>query len=733
MRTTERRAGIACVAALVASIVWVYAPGQTSLTAHHDNLDGTAPLRVEAARQWRSGRVPLWNPWKRSGMPLLADTTAGTLYPGNAPFLFLGDEAAPDGGEGSPVFRALDRVATINAVLGGVFIYVFLRSLLLAPLAATFGGLVFACSGTMGWFAAWYMQIQSSVVWLPLVLAAVLRAGGVPRALGAAASDPDGLVRVSEAPAATSADPGATIALWTTIGAIAVALQFFAGFPETSFYSGVLAIAWALRLAVSQGSVRPVAAVAVIYTAGMLLAAIQLVPSLELQSMSRRPGALSLEVFQSLPASIDMVRSWAMPPGPAGFEFPPLAAYHFGAVATLAALAGAIGFFRRSAFFLAVLAIGLVLSLGSATPVNAWLHALPGFSAFRHPFKHLFEVSFAMSVLAAFGAQLVVGRADDARSPLRAGAAAFAIVATCVLLRANLATIAAANPAGVDTSGAAPAIAAKIEAGWRVLTPRRVFQKRDPELLIGDYPSQFRVAAVHGAGPFLWSAMAEAAGMVEEETKFRPGLFEAHDRTLALLSGRYLVQTKEQERFTPVVDPSAWSVASETAGARLVERRDALARLRFVGAARCGSEAEIRASLEGRGDDPGAVALVDCSSSFASPTGPFHPPASLSPKIEHESPGALVLETDVPEGASAFLVVGQSDFPGWHAGVDGHRVAVRRVHGLVQGLELPPGAKRVELRYMPLSFLAGCAMSGATLVVLLLWCLVSRQKSDLAA
>ena len=35
------------------------------------------------------------------------------------------------------------------------------------------GGLVFACSGTMGWFAAWYIQIQNSAVWLPLILAAV--------------------------------------------------------------------------------------------------------------------------------------------------------------------------------------------------------------------------------------------------------------------------------------------------------------------------------------------------------------------------------------------------------------------------------------------------------------------------------------------------------------------------------------------------------------------------------
>src|SRR5687767_3189602 len=104
---TERSAGIACVSVLTACILWIYSPGLTgpaSLTAHHDNLDGAAPLRVEAARQWRHEGVPLWNPWKRAGMPLLADTTAGALYPGNMPFLF----ADTTGTDGDPaVFRAL--------------------------------------------------------------------------------------------------------------------------------------------------------------------------------------------------------------------------------------------------------------------------------------------------------------------------------------------------------------------------------------------------------------------------------------------------------------------------------------------------------------------------------------------------------------------------------------------------------------------------------------------------
>jgi len=176
MRMTWKQmlAEAAPVVALVACIAWVHAPtllGNAHLTAHHDNLDGAAPLRVEAARQWRSGHVPLWNPWKRTGMPLLADTTAGAVYPGNFPFVFV--SSSPSGSTDSPVFRAMDQVAALHALLAGLFMYAFLRVIALGAPASLLGALVYACSGTMGWFAAWYIQIQNSVVWLPLVLAAV--------------------------------------------------------------------------------------------------------------------------------------------------------------------------------------------------------------------------------------------------------------------------------------------------------------------------------------------------------------------------------------------------------------------------------------------------------------------------------------------------------------------------------------------------------------------------------
>lgn len=73
-----------CLAVL--SLNFKVLAGHERLTPHHDNRLEGYPLRVEAARQWREGRVALWNPYKRAGMPLAADTSSGALYPAIFPF-----------------------------------------------------------------------------------------------------------------------------------------------------------------------------------------------------------------------------------------------------------------------------------------------------------------------------------------------------------------------------------------------------------------------------------------------------------------------------------------------------------------------------------------------------------------------------------------------------------------------------------------------------------------------
>ena len=91
-RRTWIRLWVACwVLGIPASVVAFDLVQQRGISRFHDNQTVQGPLRLEAARQWSDGRVPLWNPYKRAGAPLLADV-AGALYPPNALFAWARPE-----------------------------------------------------------------------------------------------------------------------------------------------------------------------------------------------------------------------------------------------------------------------------------------------------------------------------------------------------------------------------------------------------------------------------------------------------------------------------------------------------------------------------------------------------------------------------------------------------------------------------------------------------------------
>lgn len=170
-RRCELVRGGACVAGFALAVALLdappFLPGVGSLTAGGDNPGFNFPIRVEAARQWLEGRLPLWNPFKLAGVPLLGDITSGALYPGHLPFLL-----DPSGER----YRALDQVAALHFLLAALFMYVFARSLAPGRAAAALAGLVFAGNGFLLFVAARWIQAQSAAVWLPLILASVRRA-----------------------------------------------------------------------------------------------------------------------------------------------------------------------------------------------------------------------------------------------------------------------------------------------------------------------------------------------------------------------------------------------------------------------------------------------------------------------------------------------------------------------------------------------------------------------------
>ena len=223
------------------------------------------PWQQLAVEQVRAGHWPLWNPYLGAGSPLAANLQTAAFYPINALFLFL------------PVERAFGWELALHVALAGLFAYYLGRTLGLSRFSALVSGLAYGGGGYI--VAHWvFPSMVYAAAWLPLVLALTERVIGK----------------------SGTGKLGGNVALL----AAAVALQLLAGHAQTSLYSLLIVVAFALvrarneRPALRRSSlvahyVVRLARVALGVAWGFALAAIQLLPSAELAAHSQRPGPLS--------------------------------------------------------------------------------------------------------------------------------------------------------------------------------------------------------------------------------------------------------------------------------------------------------------------------------------------------------------------------------------------------------------------------------------------------------
>jgi hypothetical protein len=201
------------------------------------------PLRVEVKRQFP--HAPLWDPWIAGGRPLLADVQSAAFSPFNVPAWVM------------PLQRSLAWTALLILWAATFGMYGLARALGMRFAGALMAGVVY---GLNLWLVS-HLSYPHAGVWalLPWLLWATER-----------------LVR---RPDATS----------VSLLAGVVALQYFAGHPETSFHVLMATVAFfAIRLGLARrrtpaGRLRaPVLAMAAALSAGTALAAVLLVPFAEL-------------------------------------------------------------------------------------------------------------------------------------------------------------------------------------------------------------------------------------------------------------------------------------------------------------------------------------------------------------------------------------------------------------------------------------------------------------------
>lgn len=334
------------------------------------------PWRRFAASTLLHNQLPLWNPYVCCGSPFLANLQSAVFYPGN--FLWLG----------LPADRGLVYHSVLHVFLAGAFMFAYLRHLRLCRGAALVGGVAFM-------FSAFFVcrltfpSMASVAVWLPLAFLVTDRLWRHP-------------------------GPG-----WAAGLAAVTAVQLLGGHLQLS--AMLLLAVFGLVVVRTVQTVRRHAGRAYLFVLwsggaiglGILLAAIQLLPTAEFVAHSARAAA-----------SFDFLTRYSLPPWqlvtllvPDAFGHPALNNYwgegnywelcpYFGAVGFALALTGLTQVRRHARDFFGVMFIaGLLLALGRYTPLYRWVvyDVLPGFHSFKAPARFLFLSTFSGAVLAALG------------------------------------------------------------------------------------------------------------------------------------------------------------------------------------------------------------------------------------------------------------------------------------------------------------------------------------------
>lgn len=418
------------------------------------------PTHLAYAEALRQGRLPLWEPRMLAGFPLYAEGQIAALYPLHPILYGL-----------FPIDVATNYDILLHLSWVAVGTYLFLRALRLQPASACLGALAF---GFGGFFIPrlQHMSVMSTASWLPWVLWAWEQH---EQARGARARW-----------------------RWFVVLTLFIAIQLLGGHPQFAFMTVLLLCLYALvnwkrdgqletSATITQSRapsalfsivrlpsfVRPPSSVlrlsdyitptrlipVVLATLlGALIAAVQLVPTYELATVSNRAAGLLPQFFHAFSLRLPHYLMLAYP-FLLGNPFPRVSVEVIGYIGLLPlVLALAVPFVRRDrrvVFFALIVFVALFLGLGDQNVFYRGLRYLPLFNYFRVPSRFFYWYTFAAAILAAITFDVWLARAQTTLRLTRAQKIVWLVV---VLLVAAL-------------IGAAPAIPLDVWLAWWLWLP----------------------------------------------------------------------------------------------------------------------------------------------------------------------------------------------------------------------------------------------------------------------
>jgi hypothetical protein len=721
---------------------WAVEPGAhaPANTIVMDPILQMLPWQQLVAQQISSGHLPLWNPTSQGGVALLANDAAAVFSPFTLFALLF------------PPAIGLSLAMLLKLLVAGVGMALYLRTLNAGSLAAALAGVAYASSSFMIVWLAWPQSGVAALMPWAFAFTEMCLAGKRRWAVPALA--------------------------------LAVGFQFLAGNAEASLHLGfALALYASVRWVTSGYGWRPLAALTVAAGLGTLLAAIQLVPFVDLLRSAALLSARSSSGMGYTHLVLSALSSWVFPNalGNPGID---------GALGRLPNYNESTGFATVTAFVLsplgiwwawrhnrsagvALTAMGLIsagIVYGQLTPLSG---RLPGLGNSNNE-RLLMVICFAVAALGGLGLESVWERPW-----LRAVWAARGTVLVGTIGLVSLAVAGcglAASGQAVDrwlphvhsyigfwlATGLVSLVAALAFAATRLLGGDRrlaagglcALALVEAAMFAGPFNPQETLSSVPPPSPSLdWlRAHADGRPVAALGTALIPETASLYGLTDA--RGYEILTDPRLRLYWSTADPGYddsllimsfdrpgvdWLAAAGVAYVLMPANRSlAGANTYSVGGVAIAEIPNPRpfayaaTSVVTAGGPDQAIALL-----ARAPLGPVviegccpaDGPASV--QVTVHAPGAVDL--NVTADRAATIVVQQSFQPGWEATIDGRPASIVPANVLFQSVTVPAGQHLVELRYRPLSATIGVLTSAAAALALLVWAILlfgGRRRSQ---
>lgn len=685
-----------------------------------DFIDQFYNFAVFEAKAFKDGRLPLWNPYTYAGHPFLADVQSAIFYPIS---LLVTWFAILMWGEMQ--LGALEFEALLHFFLASLFMYFFVRRLTGHRGAALLSAITFSYSGYLTGYPPLQLAVLESDVWLPLVLLLAHLAASEARR-----EDCSALPSKFFAPA--------------TLCGLTLGVVILAGHPQSAMYVFYAFLAYTLFEALRRPALSPLRVIWLVafpVVIALLASAAQWFPSLEYMRLSVRASVTYDFTAGGFPFR-DIVQM--VFPGTVSLWSP----LYVGILPLV--LAGGTALLRRSqvtTFWTWFGGIALLLSFGGNTIIYRLAYlVLPGFDLFRAQERAAFLVTFALSVLAGYGARAFAE--EDVAScgdSLVRGVKWVAVTGGFLALLAYLGWMGGGERGWALVGFMDRAIFLTILAAltWEVLRLRTegkvttwawwaavialvVFDlfsvNADPNAA-KEPPSEFALPA-----PLIYPLQADTS-LFRVYNEWRlPGnygvLYEIEDiwgasplrlaryarfndalpreRVWKLLNVKYVVTWQRELPGGTLIGEAV--IGEETSF--LHRLNDIGPRFWVVGQAVKVTDEEALTRLADLAFDPWQVALV-------APDTPDVPLAGedVTGKVRllAYAPERILLETEL--SGAGLLVMGENWYPGWKAFVDGEPAPVLRAYTTLRAVPVPAGTHQVEMRFDPWTVRAGLWVS----------------------